>query len=104
MERIASTYRQLIQDILLPMEAWKYEPSTTRAEVIFDERRDRYLLVIVGWFNNQNDYSAVVHLDIIDGKIWLHVDKTDQEIYQQLLDGGVPKEDIVRAWLPPSER
>jgi hypothetical protein len=103
MERLA-TYRQLIQDILLPMESWQHEPPTTRAEVVFDEKRDRYLLVVVGWFKDQNDYSTVVHLDIIDGKIWLYVDKTDQEIYEQLLEGGVPKHDIVKAWLSPAER
>lgn len=103
MERIAN-YRKLIQGILLPMEAWQHEPPTTRAEAIFDESRDRYLLVVVGWFKDQNDYATVAHLDIVDGKIWLHVDKTDQEIYEQLREGGVPKEDIVQAWLAPEER
>jgi hypothetical protein len=102
MERRAH-YRQVIQDILLPMESWQHEPPTTRAEAIFDEKRDRYLLVVVGWFEDENEYGTVIHLDIIDDKIWLYVDKTDQEIYEQLREHGIPENDIVKAWLSPQE-
>jgi XisI protein len=36
--------------------------------LIFDEKRDRYLAVHVGWEDQERVYDCVVHVDIKDGK------------------------------------
>jgi hypothetical protein len=97
-------YRQIIQDILLPMENWKHDSPSIKLVAVFDEQRDRYLLARRGWQNGENVYSLVIHIEIEQGKVHLYRDYTDEEIYEQLLERGVPEHDIVQAWLSPAER
>lgn len=102
MERLAH-YRQLIQAILLPLERWKHEPQTVRLVAVFDEKRDRYLLARTGWMNGEDVYSLLIHVAIEDGKVTVYQDNTEEEICEQLLEGGVPKEELVQAWLSVQE-
>lgn len=102
MERLIE-YRQLISSILLPMEKWKHEPSTVRLVAVFDENRDRYLLVRTGWMNGEDVYSLLIHIAIEEGKVIIYQDNTDEEIYEQLIEGGVNEESLIRAWLHTQE-
>jgi hypothetical protein len=102
MERLTH-YRQLIQDILLPMEKWKHEPRTVRLVAVFDEKRDRYLLARTGWMNGEDVYSLLIHVEIEDGKVIVYQDNTEEEIYEQLLEGGVADQELVQAWLSHQE-
>ena len=42
----------------------------------------------------------MVHLDIIDGKIWIQRDGTEDGIATDLEAAGIPKSDIVLAFHP----
>lgn len=97
-------YRQLIQDILLPMEKWNHAPQDVHLVAVLDETRDRYLLARTGWIAGESAYSLLIHIEIENGNVALYRDKTDQEIYEQLLEGGVPEEKLLKAWLSPQER
>ena len=44
------------------------------------------------------------HVDIIDGKIWVQHDGTEDVIADQLVEKGVPKQDIVLAYHAPNVR
>jgi len=46
----------------------------------------------------------VLHLDIINGKIWIQQDGTEVGIANKLVDLGVPKQDIVLGLDPPVMR
>ncbi len=45
-----------------------------------------------------------MHLDIIGDKIWIQRDGTDRPIADELVEAGVPKEDIVLAFYPENMR
>ena len=64
-------------------------------ELVFDRTRDRYLLVETGWENGRRIYGTLLHLDIINGKIWIQQDGTEQGIANELIALGVPKDRIV---------
>ncbi|MHC5597432.1 MAG: element excision factor XisI family protein [Nostoc sp.] len=49
-------------------------------------------------------YGTVLHLDIIDEKIWIQQDGTEVEIANELVESGVPREDIVLGFQLPSLR
>lgn len=74
------------------------------AEVIFDEVRDRYQVVHVGWSNKRRVYGCILHLDIKNGKIWIQHDGTEAGITNELMQRGVPREDIVLAFHSPFKR
>ncbi|WP_375448616.1 XisI protein [uncultured Fibrella sp.] len=58
----------------------------------------------VGWLKNHRVHGASLHLDIIGDKIWIQRDGTDRPIADELVEAGVPKEDIVLAFYPENMR
>ena len=71
---------------------------------VFDDEHQSYLLLKFGWRGNTYLHSATLHLDIIDHRIWIRNDHTESGIATDLLDAGVPKEDIVLGFRPPELR
>jgi hypothetical protein len=58
----------------------------------------------VGWRNQRRIYGPVLHLDIMDNKIWIQQDGTEVGIANELVELGVPKQDIVLGFDPPNLR
>jgi hypothetical protein len=79
----------------------KLSPKGTRFANAY---RDRYLLLHTGWRGNRRTHGCSLHLDIINGKIWIQHDGTEVGIATQLLEMGVPKDDIVLAFHSPYMR
>ena len=96
-------YRQHIQNLLKEHASLVWD-NRIRAETIFDTEHDHYQLVYVGWRNSKRVYGVVLHLDIIDNKIWIQQDGTEIGIANKLVDLGIPKSDIVLAFDPPNLR
>ena len=48
--------------------------------------------------------GAFLHLDIINGKVWIQFNGTDQSVADELVAAGIPKEDIVLAEKPADIR
>jgi hypothetical protein len=96
-------YRQHIQAILKAHASLVWD-QRIQAETIFDTEHDHYQLVYVGWRNSKRVYGVVLHLDIIDNKIWIQQDGTEIGIANKLVELGVPKADIVLAFDPPNLR
>ncbi|MGB3295473.1 MAG: XisI protein [Phormidesmis sp.] len=73
-------------------------------QTIFDDEQGHYQLLYVGWRGQKRDFGCVLHLDIKDGKIWIQHDGTEVGIANQLVDMGVPRQDIVLAFHEPEIR
>ena len=58
----------------------------------------------MGWRNQRRIYGPVLHLDIMDNKIWIQQDGTEVGIANELVELGVPKQDIVLGFYPPNLR
>ncbi|PZU91796.1 MAG: XisI protein [Pseudanabaena sp.] len=96
-------YRQHIKTILSEHARLVWD-NRIKAETIFDTEQDRYQLIYIGWRNSKRVYGVVLHLDIIDNKIWIQQDGTEIGIANTLVELGVPKENIVLAFDPPNLR
>jgi hypothetical protein len=100
-------YRKYIKQLLserakrasIPRNAREYKIQT-----LFDESRDIYQLLYVGWRGNKRNFGCILHLDIQEGKIWIQHDGTEVGIANQLVELGVPKQDIVLAFHEPEVR
>jgi hypothetical protein len=97
-------YRQIVQDLLTKHGNQKMSYGDVDTEVIFDVSRDRYQVVDVGWDGNQSMYGCSIHLDIKNGKVWIQWNSTEDDIAADLVDLGIPKEDIVLGLQPPNMR
>ncbi len=98
-----SLYRNLIKEVV---RSHNYPAAYGEIEKqnVFDTENDHYQLVYAGWNNNQRKYGCLLHLDIKDGKIWIQHDGTEVGVANELVEMGVPKEDIVLAYHAPYKR
>ncbi len=102
-------YRQIIQQLILERVQRQASEITPEGEgiakqAIKDTERDHYLLLHTGWRGNRRTHGCSLHLDIINGKIWIQHDGTEVGIATQLLELGVPAYDIVLAFHSPYMR
>jgi hypothetical protein len=98
-------YRQILREIILRFGSYTSSYSKTDWLPICDDERSEYLLVDVGWEKDEKrTYLIVFHFRIKNDKIYIEQDNTDANPVQQMLDAGVPKEDIVLAFYSPSHR
>ena len=97
-------YRQIIETVLEEYTNIPYAYGEIQTEAVFDHLRDRYLLVNVGWDNDRRVHGSLVHIDIIDQKIWIQRDGTEHGIANELLKAGVSKDHIVLGSRPKEIR
>ena len=88
-------YRAIIETVFNEYAAIPYAHGDLKCEAVFDEARNRYLLVTVGWDRGRYIHFMLVHIDIADGKLWIHWDRTEEGIATELVAAGIPKADIV---------
>jgi hypothetical protein len=69
-----------------------------------DKERDHFLLMHEEWEGKKRIHGAIVHVEICDGKIWIHYDGIEDVITDELVANSVPKEHIVLAFHPPYVR
>lgn len=97
-------YRNAVMTVLREWEQRPGPESSLRFEAVFDRERDRYLLVVVGWDGRHHVHSTIAHVDVVDGKLWVQHDQTEQGIAPDLVAAGVPRDRIVLAFKSPSRR
>ncbi|MEM6501294.1 MAG: element excision factor XisI family protein [Cyanobacteria bacterium P01_C01_bin.89] len=71
---------------------------------ICDRQTDNYLLIDLGWGKMGRVHDVVIHAQIIEEKIWIEIDGTEDGITPQLLELGIPKEQIVLGFMRPKRR
>jgi XisI protein len=96
-------YRQQIQT-LLNNHARHIWDDRIQAQIIFDAEHDHYQLVYVGWRSSKRIYGVILHIDIIDGKIWIQQDGTEIGAANELVELGIPRQEIVLGFDPPNLR
>jgi hypothetical protein len=97
-------FRQHIERILTDYAQVPYAHGDIKLELVFDRESDRYLLMLVGRDGIRRVHGCLVHVDIIDGKIWIQRDGTERGIARELIDAGVPRDRIVLGFRSPEMR
>jgi hypothetical protein len=97
-------YRRLIRQILTEHTRIPYAYGDIQFETVFDRDTDRYVVLILGRENNRRVHGCLIHVDIINGKIWIQRDGTEYGVARELVDAGVPKDRIVLAFRSPEMR
>ncbi len=97
-------YSEISRQILTEHKAFAEKAGIRNLELIADTASDRYLLLINSWQGEDRSYGIQLHLEVIDGKIWIQRDGTEDGIVDDLLEAGVPKEHIVLAYRSPFVR
>jgi len=98
------SYRQIIENILNEYTQIPYAYGDIQTEAVFDRKNDRYVLMNVGWDDGRRVHGSLVHIDIIDGKLWIQRDGTEDGVAPELVRAGIPKNRIVLGFRSPEVR
>lgn len=79
-------------------------PDTYKSCVLFDDEHQRYVVLDIGWQGDKYLHATPIHIDIIQNKIWIQFDDTEDGIASELVELGIPKEDIILGFRHPDVR
>lgn len=97
-------YRRMIKQLLYQHTQIGYSHGEIERLAICDEANNSYLLLAIGWDGNRRIHSVVFHLRIRDGKIWIEEDWTENGVAVELMEMGIPKDQIVLGFHSPFKR
>jgi len=97
-------YRTIVRRILNEYAQYKPSYGEIETETVFDTEKDHYELVHVGWEDKKRIHGSVIHIDIKDGRVWIQHDGTSEGIADELVEAGIPKEEIVLGFRYPKYR
>jgi len=98
------SYSEIIRKILLEYLKYDSVDDVIKSSVSFDDEHGNYVLLQAGWRGDDYLQGAVIHIQLIDGKIWIQYDGTEEGVATELVDAGIPKSDIVLGFRHPSVR
>ena len=99
-----SKYQEIIEKIISEYANLRYSDSEVERKTVFDREQNHYLLMIMGVEGHKMVHGCIVHLEIIDDKIWIHRDGIEDGIAKELLAAGIPKDKIVLGFYHPETR
>ena len=100
-------FRQVIRDKLCGLADFINQHARDRgfsANAVIDEEHDQYLLVKTGWNHRRRVHGTTLYLRIVDDKIWIEEDWTEDGICDELVEAGVSEADIVLASQSPEPK
>ncbi len=98
-------YREIVQEVLTEYHQINQKSgSTTESTLAFDQVHNQYLLMLMGWDKDERIKSVMIHIRLKDNKIWIEEDWTEDGVATDLLEKGIPREEIVLAFHPPHVR
>ena len=97
-------YRDLVKKLINKYGQYKPKYGDIEVQKIFDTQGDHYQLMNVGWHGNRRLRGCVLQIDLKSDKIWIQHDGTEIGVANELVEWGVPKEDIILAYYAPYRR
>lgn len=97
-------YRKIVHRLIREYAGYKPAHGQIEMEAIIDRDQDHYEVVHVGWDGERRVHGAIIHIDIRGGKVWIQHNGTDRLIADELVEAGIPSEDIVLAFHPAELR
>jgi hypothetical protein len=92
-------YRSTIEMVLAENTVIPYANCQIDFQLVFDRERDHYLVLQIGKdHTGKRVHGILIHVDILDGKIWVQRDGTEYGVARQLLDEGVSPDDVILTW------
>jgi hypothetical protein len=96
--------QKAILSILEDYATVRYSNINAENKLIADTVNHRYQVVTIGWDKTRFVHDCPMHIDIIDGKVWIQRNMTEIDIAEILTKQGIAKSDIVLGFLTPKMR
>lgn len=98
-------YQSIVKNVLQNHADYRATlPDSYTSQPIFDDERGQYLILDMGWHGDKYLHATPIHISLIDDKVWVQYDDTEEGVATDLMAAGVPKEDIVLGFRHPKIR
>lgn len=97
-------YRAIVRELILQYAQFKPANGQIETEAVIDEERGHYEVINIGWQGDRRVHSSIIHIDIIQDKVWLQQDSTNAVIADELVAAGIPQDAIVLGFRLPRLR
>lgn len=104
MDTATISLKQAIINVLEDYINFLKNDPYSQPQLIIDEKNDRYLLIEMGQQEQRRIYGVLIHMDIVDGKIWIQQDGTEDGVAIELVAFGIPKQQIVLGFKSENRR
>ena len=104
MDTVQVNIKTAIQQLFQQYVEFLSNSEDTQFETIIDPENQRYLLVEIGWKKGHRIYGTLIHIDVIDNKLWIQQDGTEEGIADELVSLGIPQDQIVLGFKPLERR
>ncbi len=94
--------REIVHRVIREYATHKPSNGDIEVEAVIDDEGGHYQVVHVGWDQDGDGrvFGCVIHIDVIDDKIWIQNDGTSPGVAQDLLEAGIPTDSIVLGFHP----
>lgn len=73
-------------------------------QLIIDPIEQHFIQIVYGWKNYDYVHHVVFHIEVKeDGKVWIHENRTDVNIEEELMEMGISEDWMVYAMIEPTE-
>lgn len=97
-------FHEIVQKSLIAWAEPPTEADGVRTEIVIDQERGHYEILEVGWRGDQRIHNSIIHIDIVDDKVWLQHNATEIRVAEELVASGIPRQAIVIGFHPPRVR
>ncbi|MBD2771755.1 XisI protein [Iningainema tapete] len=96
-------YRQIVKQVVTYYSRLKPSHGNIRLDTVFDEQQDRYGLMQVGWDRGKRVRGNLIYITLLGEKVIVEYDGMESGITQDLIEKGIPEEDIILAFVPQQD-
>jgi hypothetical protein len=97
-------YRRVVRELIEEYGSYKPSVGDISVEVVIDEDKGHYEVMHSGWAGKNRVHGSVIHIDLVNDKVWIQYDGTSDAIANRLVEAGIPKDRIVLAFHSPKMR
>jgi len=98
-----TSYREIVTQVISKYAKLRPSHGNIRLDTVFDEMRDRYALMQVGWDRGKRVRGNLIYVIIENGKVIIEYDGMESGIMQDLVNKGISEHDIILAFLSDSQ-
>jgi hypothetical protein len=88
-------YREIVKNTILKYAQFRPSHGNIELHPVFDEQRDHYALMQVGWDRGKRIRGNLIYLTIKNEQIYLEYDGIEQGITPDLISQGVDNKDLI---------
>lgn len=97
-------YQQLLKTIVIRQSQVISSDPNCELLPVCDLENNQFLVIDTGWNVAGRVHNLVFHARIKNDKIWIEWDGFENGVTEELLEAGVPHQDIVLAFYRPERR